>query len=131
MISKSGSAVLDNYRIHAYFCKMTEFFGKRWHDMGGDPAGKISYDQHDFALWEKRVDALMVLASSAGLMNTDSLRRVLEDMGEEAYEAMSYYERWIASVGQNMIEVGAFSAAELAKKMAQVKERGSTYGDAT
>ena len=99
--------------------------------MGGDPAGEINHGQHDFALWEKRVDALMVLASSVGLMNTDSLRRVLEDMGEEAYEAMSYYERWIASVGQNMIEVGAFSTAELAKKMAQVKERGSTYGDAT
>ena len=99
--------------------------------MGGDPAGNINHDQHDFALWEKRVDALMVLASSAGLMNTDSLRRVLEDMGEEAYETMSYYERWIASVSQNMVEAGAFSTAELAKKMAQVKTRGATYGDAT
>ena len=73
----------------------------------------------------------MVLASSAGLMNTDSLRRVLEDMGEEAYETMTYYERWIASVSQNMVEAGAFSTAELAKKMAQVKTRGATYGDAT
>ena len=99
--------------------------------MGGDPAGNINHDQHDFALWEKRVDALMVLASSAGLMNTDSLRRVLEDMGEEAYETMSYYERWIASVSQNMVEAGAFSTAELADKMAQVKTRGTTYGDAT
>ena len=99
--------------------------------MGGDPAGDINYDQHDFALWEKRVDALMVLASSAGLMNTDSLRRVLEDMGEEAYETMTYYERWIASVSQNMVEAGAFSTAELAEKMAQVKTRGATYGDAT
>ncbi len=99
--------------------------------MGGDPAGNINHDQHDFALWEKRVDALMVLASSAGLMNTDSLRRVLEDMGEEAYETMSYYERWIASVSQNMVEAGAFSTAELADKMAQVKARGTTYGDAT
>ncbi len=99
--------------------------------MGGDPAGDINHDQHDFALWEKRVDALMVLVSSAGLMNTDSLRRVLEDMGEEAYETMSYYERWIASVSQNMVEAGAFSTAELAKKMAQVKTRGATYGDAT
>ena len=99
--------------------------------MGGDPAGDINHDQHDFALWEKRVDALMVLVSSAGLMNTDSLRRVLEDMGEEAYETMSYYERWIASVSQNMVEAGAFSTAELAKKMAQVKTRGTTYGDAT
>jgi len=73
----------------------------------------------------------MVLASSAGLMNTDSLRRVLEDMGEEAYETMSYYERWIASVSQNMVEAGAFSTAELAIRMAQVKTRGTTYGDAT
>ena len=99
--------------------------------MGGDPAGDINHDQHDFALWEKRVDALMVLASSAGLMNTDSLRRVLEDMGEEAFETMSYYERWIASVSQNMVEAGAFSTAELADKMAQIKARGTTYGDAT
>ena len=99
--------------------------------MGGDPAGHINHDQHDFALWEKRVDALMVLASSVGLMNTDSLRRVLEDMGKDAYETMSYYERWIASVSQNMIEAGAFSTAELADKMAQVKARGETYGDAT
>jgi len=99
--------------------------------MGGDPAGDINHDQHDFALWEKRVDALMVLASSAGLMNTDSPRRVLEDMGEEAYETMSYYERWIASVSQNMVEAGAFSTAELADKMAQIKARGTTYGDAT
>ena len=98
--------------------------------MGGDPAGDINHEQHDFALWEKRVDALMVLASLAGLMNTDSLRRVLEDMGEQAYETMSYYERWIASVSQNMVEAGAFSTAELACKMAQVKARGSTYGDA-
>ena len=110
---------------------MVDFFGKRWHDMGGDPAGHINHDQHDFALWEKRVDALMVLASSVGLMNTDSLRRVLEDMGKEAYETMSYYERWIASVSQNMVEAGAFSTAELADKMAQVKARGATYGDAT
>ena len=99
--------------------------------MGGDPAGDINHGQHDFALWEKRVDALMVLASSVGLMNTDSLRRALEDMGVEAYETMSYYERWIASVSQNMVESGAFSTEDLADKMAKVKARGATYGDAT
>lgn len=110
---------------------MTDFFGKRWHDMGGAPAGTINRQQHDFALWEKRVDALMVLSSSVGLMNTDSLRRVLEDMGEETYEKMSYYERWIASIGQNMIEAGAFSTRDLAEKMKVVKARGATYGDAS
>ena len=110
---------------------MKDFFGKRWHDMGGDPAGSIDHNQHDFALWEKRVDALMVLSSAAGLMNTDSLRRVLEDMGTEAYETMTYYERWIFSVSQNMIEFGTFNTTELAQKMAKVKSRGDTYGEAT
>lgn len=99
--------------------------------MGGDPAGSIDHSQHDFALWEKRVDALMVLSSAAGLMNTDSLRRVLEDMGEDAYNSMTYYERWTASVTQNMVEAGAFTPEELAAKMAEVKSRGDTYGDAT
>ena len=99
--------------------------------MGGDPAGSIDHNQHDFALWKKRVDALMVLCSAAGLMNTDSLRRVLEDMGTEAYETMTYYERWIASVSQNMVEFGAFTTTELAEKMAEVKSRGYTYGEAT
>ena len=104
--------------------------GRRWHDMGGDPAGKIDHDQHDFALWEKRVDALMVLASAKGLMNTDSLRRVLEDMGPEAYETMTYYERWMSSVNQNLIEAGVYSIEELGAKMAEVKARGDTYGAA-
>jgi len=99
--------------------------------MGGDPAGSIDHNQHDFALWKKRVDALMVLCSAAGLMNTDSLRRVLEDMGTEAYETMTYYERWIASVSQNMVEFGAFTTTELAKNIAEVKSRGYTYGEAT
>ena len=37
---------------------------------------------HDFALWEKRVDALMVLCSSKGHFTVDGLRRALEDMGK-------------------------------------------------
>ena len=95
--------------------------------MGGDPAGSINPDEHDFALWEKRVDALMVLTSAAGLMTTDSLRRVLEDMGPDAYETMTYYERWIASVAQNMVEAGAVTTEELGAKMAEVRARGTTY----
>ncbi|WP_255765964.1 SH3-like domain-containing protein [Nereida sp. MMG025] len=103
---------------------------KRWHDMGGDEAGTIDIAQHDFALWEKRVDALMVLCSSKGLFTVDGLRRVLEDMGPDAFETMSYYERWIASVNQNLLEAGSYSVAELAAKMEQVARRGADYATA-
>lgn len=106
------------------------FAGRRWHDMGGDAAGPVPTDQHDFSLWEKRVDALMVTASSKGLFTVDGLRRVLEDMGPEAFETMTYYERWIASVNQNLIEAGAYTTAELSTRMTEVAARGATYGDA-
>lgn len=109
----------------------TKADGHRWHDMGGQEAGPIPKAEHDFSLWEKRVDALMILCSTKGYFTVDGLRRVLEDMGEEAFETMSYYERWIASINQNLIESGAYSLEELGAKMAQVKARGDTYGEAS
>ena len=102
---------------------------RRWHDMGGQPAGQIDLDQHNFALWEKRVDALMVLTSGKGYFTVDGLRRVLEDMGEDTFETMSYYERWVQSVNQNLLEAGAYSLEELSTKMAEVTARGETYGE--
>ena len=108
----------------------TTFDGRRWHDMGGQAAGPVPADQHDFSLWEKRVDALMVIASSKGHFTVDGLRRVLEDMGPEAFETMTYYERWIASVNQNLLEAGVYTTAELAQRMSEVAARGATYGEA-
>ena len=97
--------------------------------MGGQAADKIALTQHNFALWEKRVDALLVLTSGKGYFTVDGLRRVLEDMGEEAFETMTYYERWIQSVNQNMLEAGAYSLEELSNKIAEVTARGETYGE--
>ncbi len=98
--------------------------------MGGRDAGAVDLSQHDFALWEKRVDALMVICSGQGLLTVDGLRRVLEDMGEDAFETMTYYERWVAAVNQNLVEAGAYSLEELGRKMDEVKARGTTYGEA-
>ena len=52
--------------------------------MGGDPAGDINHDEHDFALWEKRVDALMVLASSPISSSTRRRLSVFINPAEEA-----------------------------------------------
>lgn len=103
---------------------------RRWHDMGGQDAGPVVPEDHDYAFWEKRVDALQVIASSKGHFTVDGLRRALEDMGETAFETMTYYERWIAAINQNLIESGVYSLDELARKMAEVEARGPTYGDA-
>lgn len=99
--------------------------------MGGLPAGEIVPAEHDWALWEKRVDALLTLATAKGHFTVDGLRRALEDMGPEAFETMSYYERWIEAVNRNLIEAGVYSTAELAAKLAEVRARGDTYGEAS
>ena len=109
---------------------MTDTTGKRWHDMGGQDAGPVPMDGHDFALWEKRVDALMVLCGAKGLFTVDGLRRALEDMGEEAFEQYSYYERWIAAINQNLIEAGAYTLEDLGARMQEIRARGATYGEA-
>ena len=98
--------------------------------MGGDDAGPVVPEDHDFALWEKRIDALFNIAAAKGIFSVDGLRRALEDMGQEAFQTMSYYERWVAAMNQNLIEQGVYSLQELGEKMETVARRGGTYGEA-
>ena len=104
--------------------------GRRWHDMGGDVAGPAPGAEHDYALWEKRVDALVMIAQAEGVFTVDGLRRALEDMGPAAFETMTYYERWVSALAQNLIETGVITVAELDAKMTEVAARGETYGTA-
>ena len=85
------------------------------HDMGGLPAGKVEAAEHDYALWEKRVDALLVLLSKKGHVTVDELRRNIETLGVEAYDNMSYYERWIYSITQTLIQRGIITIDELGR----------------
>ena len=93
------------------------------HDMGGLPAGTVEPAEHDYALWEKRVDALLVLLTRKGLMTVDELRRNIEGLGLDAYDRMSYYERWIYSITQTLIQRGVISIDELGRKMAEAQAR--------
>ena len=94
------------------------------HDMGGLPAGEINRDEHDYALWEKRVDAMMMLlGQEKGLMTVDELRRGIEIIGEGAYDRLSYYERWMSSITTNMIQKGYITTEELEKKLVEIDAR--------
>jgi len=98
--------------------------------MGGQPAGAIERAEHDYALWEKRVDALLVLLGSKDrrLITVDELRRNIEGLGAEAYDKMSYYERWIHAITQTLIQRGVISVDELGRKIQAVQEREDHHG---
>jgi hypothetical protein len=97
------------------------------HDMGGLPAGPVDGGEHDHAPWEKRVDALMVLlaAPSRRLLDVAELRRNIEALPPDAYDRMSYYERWISAIADTMLQRGVVTADELGRKMAEVAARAA------
>jgi hypothetical protein len=94
------------------------------HDMGGLPAAPVVATEHDYALWEKRVDALLVLLSKKGHVRVDELRRNIETLGAEAYDKMSYYERWIYAITQTLIQRGVVTIDELGTAIAQAQAHG-------
>ncbi len=98
---------------------------RRHHDMGGLDAGPVERSEHDYAPWEKCVDAILRLLSGPkrGVLQIDELRRGIEDLGPGAYDELSYYERWIAAISNLLIEKGVISIDELGRKMAEVEAR--------
>lgn len=99
---------------------------RRHHDMGGLPAGPVDRSEHDYAFWEKRVDALQVLLSQKKLLRVDELRRGIEQIGADAYDKLGYYERWITSITNNLLEKGILTSEELGRRMAEIEARNST-----
>ncbi len=93
------------------------------HDVGGLPSPLPSKDEHPHALWEYRVDAMMMLLSARKLMVVDELRRAVEGLGPGAYETLGYYERWVSAIARLMIERGVVTSDELGRRMAAVAAR--------
>jgi hypothetical protein len=93
------------------------------HDMGGLPAKKVEPSEHDYADWERRVDALAVLLGSMKILSVDQRRKNIETLPPEAYDAMSYYERWVVSLAHSLIQRGVVTSAEIARKMLEVEKR--------
>ena len=60
------------------------------HDMGGQPAGEVKPTEHDYAEWERRVDAMAVLLwgqkGGRRLMTVDNHRKNIEALAPEDYD---------------------------------------------
>ena len=97
--------------------------GRRHHDMGGLPAGPVDRGQHEYAEWERRVDAMCVLVGNKKLCSVDQRRRNIEALPPEVYDKTAYYEKWVVSLGESLIQRGVITTEELARKMAEISGR--------
>ena len=87
------------------------------HDMGGEPAGEVKQTEHDYAEWERRVDAMNVLLwgikDGRRLMTVDEHRKNIEALPAGDYDNLSYYEKWVASTAATLVEKGLVGAGDL------------------
>jgi len=96
---------------------------KGYHDLGGEPAGAVPKEEHELQLWEKRIEALLVLLTRKKILRIDENRRGLESIGKEVYMSLSYAERRILSISNNLILKGVITVDELASKLAEIERR--------
>ena len=97
--------------------------GRMHHDMGGLPGGKVEHGEHEYGEWDRRVDAIVQVASRRLGITVDERRKNIEALPPQAYDAMSYYEKWLVALTQTLIQRGVITTDELGRKMAQVRAR--------
>ncbi len=86
------------------------------HDMGGvakflcEPIDTSAHALDDF---DREVDAIRGILGAKGVMSVDELRRGIEAIPEAEYHRLSYYQRWIRSIADNLLARGVITEAEL------------------
>lgn len=93
------------------------------HDLGGLGAGPVDTTPHDMTFWEKQIDALNLLLAQKGLRKVDENWRYIEMLGDDAYNTLSYYERWTAALARQLIDKGVFTQDEIDAKVAEIRGR--------
>jgi hypothetical protein len=92
--------------------------------MGGEDAGAIDTADHGMKFWEKQANALRNTLTSRKVLRLDELRRAAEDLGER-YDRLEYFQRTTEALRKVLLEKKFFSAEELEKKIAEIRQRSA------
>jgi hypothetical protein len=104
--------------------------GRSVHDVGGLEFGPIDRSEHDLALWEKRTDAMLILLrdNKRRVLSVDAHRRVIESYAEQEYDRITYYEKWIRSLRNLLVEQEVLTREEIEARIAEVRARHEQSG---
>ena len=92
------------------------------HDIGGVPkylCESVDTEPHALTEFDRQVDALRQMLSLKGLMTVDELRRGIEEIPEETYLRLSYYQRWIRSMTATLVRKGVLTESEIATRLGE------------
>ena len=86
------------------------------HDIGGVAkfmCEAVDLQPHALNDFDREVDALRGVLGAKKVMSVDELRRGIEAIPEADYHRLTYYQRWIRSIADNMLAKGVITEAEL------------------
>lgn len=89
---------------------------RQHHDIGGVSAfmcREVDTEPHALTDFDREVDALRQILGAKRVMSVDALRRGIEAIPEADYHRLSYYQRWIRSIADDLLRGGTISADEL------------------
>ena len=98
-----------------------EHAARAHHDMGGIPrflCESIDIEPHALTPFDREVDAVRGILGMKKVMSVDELRRGIEAIPESDYLAMTYYQKWIRSIADNLLARGVITPAELEQALA-------------
>ena len=101
---------------------MTQDIPRAVHDLGGAPrflCEEVDTHHHELTQFDRRVDALRQLLGVKKLMSVDQLRRGVEAIPEADYHRLSYYQRGLRSIADNLLVAGVITEHELASALEQ------------
>jgi hypothetical protein len=90
------------------------------HDMGGVSkflCDAVDTNDHVLTDFDRNVDAIRGILGAKKVMSVDELRRGIEAIPEADYHRLTYYQRWIRSIADNLIVSGVITKAELRAAM--------------
>jgi hypothetical protein len=94
------------------------------HDLGGAPrfmCEPVDIEPHQLTDFDREVDAIRQILSLKDVMTVDELRRGIEAIPEATYHRLSYYQRWIRSIADNLLARGVVTEAELKAALEDTK----------
>ncbi len=95
------------------------------HDLGGVSrflCDGIDTEPHVLTEFDRTVDAIRQILGAKQVMSVDELRRGIEAIPEADYLRLSYYEKWIRSIADNLLARGVINEAELRAALAASSE---------
>jgi nitrile hydratase subunit beta len=99
-------------------------FPRAYHDIGGDPADRVAFEEEPWEYWEKECEAMRSLLGDGTrrLVSLDELRHAIESFGEEKYNR-PFYERRLLGMIDVLASKGIVDPQELAQRVAALRER--------